>query len=102
MPLRVAFHRAEVAATRVNQNFPELRAIPISYGNKGYYVAVSRAGTEGGLVLHPDEIDNGASGVKDDCLVRLACFRDGKEYVKPVSTQRFVYDDVMTTENFGG
>jgi hypothetical protein len=103
MAFRVSHFRATEIAQRVNAYFPELRAESRPYGNKGYYVAVEKPGEETGLLLHVDELDNGASGLKDQALNRLIAFRDGVPWEpEPEKPGKLTYDDVITTKTFGG
>lgn len=65
-------------------------------GRQGMYIAVSMKDTpDVRLLLHADELDNGASGFKENALLRIQAFRDSTPYV-PTQPKGIRYDDVMT------
>lgn len=96
--LRPSAAKATMIANRVLAYFPDqLTATPFEFEGMGFYVQINAPGQQAGLVLHPDELDNGASGLKEEALKRLACFRDGVAYTPPAPRPGISYDDVMTT-----
>jgi hypothetical protein len=67
-----------------------------SLPRQGLFIAVSHEGqTEVGILFHVDQVDNGASGFKDEALRKINAFRDGVAYV-PRAPKGLVYDDIMT------
>lgn len=95
MPIPIPYRRVAELCERIADSFPDLRFAPVEFPRKGYYVGVSTAEAENGLLLHADELDNGASGFKDETLRRIAAFRDGVPY-QPPKRLGLSYDDVMT------
>jgi hypothetical protein len=68
---------------------------PRPYAGRGWWVAVSRPGEQGGLLFYPGEIDNGAAGIRPAVTSRLNAYRDREPWTPPVPAQRVVHD-VMT------
>ncbi len=67
-----------------------------SLPRQGLYIAVSHEGSnEVGILFHVDQVDNGASGFKDEALRRINAFRDSEVFV-PRAPKGLVYDDIMT------
>lgn len=67
------------------------------YNRQGNYITVSLKGNEAvGLVFHADQLDNGASGFKDEALMKIRAYIAGQAYEAPPKKQQFDYSDVMT------
>lgn len=97
-PLPVPYKRAEQVAERLAEIFPDLSFTPTHFGAKGYWITVAKAGDGNGLLMATDQLDNGASGIKEEGLARIAAFRESREYVEPPRpSNKLTYDDVMTT-----
>lgn len=97
-PLPVPYKRAEQVAERLSEMFPELTFAPTQFGSKGFWITVAKAGDGNGLLMATDQLDNGASGIKDEGLRRILAFAENREYVEPArAVGKLTYDDVMTT-----
>lgn len=96
MPFPTSYVRAEYAANLLQSWFPELIVEPYQHASQGWYVSVVKEDADVGLLLHVDEIDNGAAGIKDDTVNAVIALRDGTEYVPPKPEPGKVYNDVMT------
>ena len=97
MPIPIPYQRAAQLCERIAPSFPELQFRPVEFPHKGYYVGVSRPDNENGLLLHADELDNGASGFRDDALERIAAYRDNRLHqLAPRPRNGIDYSDVMT------
>ena len=72
------------------------KAVP----RQGTYISVAHVENPSvGLLFHVDELDNGASGFKDQALLRIRAYLEGTEFVPAPIKPGLVYDDVIT---YGG
>lgn len=97
---RPNYWRAAEAAGRLTDyyNDDSLQFEADQYGERGFYVRVFRAGDTAGLLLHVDEIDNGAAGIRENTLAMINSYRDGTPYQPVIQHTGWVYRDVMTLD----
>lgn len=95
--------RAREVADRLrnyyNDEFPTLTVRTEYVPNKGTLIIVSaKEIDEFGIAFGVDQLDNGASGFRDEALRRIIAYMNSEPYTPPVpKSGTLVFDDVMTT-----
>lgn len=94
------YARAKTMLERLTDYYKgqELQWSLTEHGGQGLYVWCRKEGDAVGLLLRPDELDNGAAGFRDNALRKIAAYREGVAFV-PEQPKGRVYDDVMTVDN---